>query len=209
MHTVVMGKHVVHKYSVRSGIEYSRNEKGIEEGVFTAKPRLVVDDEIDYWEEICRYEGTPQLDESAFRWTRSLYLSEDKCVNVENSIFRADLGEHRQFVDEIISERCENKEDAEEAFEYYTKRFNAKMIESNPKLKSYCDVHKLNPEDTDVISLFDVVYGHNVYRIEDGAIKEDLLTVHATANHQFYHVDTYAEITAYVDGYQGKIDAIL
>lgn len=82
------------------------------------------------------------------------------------------------------------------------------MIESNQKLKSYCDVHKLNPEDTDVISLFEVVYGHNVYRIEDGAIKEDLLTVHTTAKSPFYPVEASAVIATHINGYKTKLDEI-
>ena len=46
--------------------------------------------------------------------------------------------------------------------------FNKEMIESDEKLKSYCNVHKLNPEETDCIELYKLVYSTDSYCIFNG-----------------------------------------
>lgn len=53
------------------------------------------------------------------------------------------------------------------------------MIDSNEKMKNYCDLHNLNLGETDAIKLFKILYPDSEYVIEDGAIrvKENTIVV--------------------------------
>ena len=64
------------------------------------------------------------------------------------------------------------KEEAEQEYAALMREFNSQMIESNDRLKAYCNVNKLNPEETDVTELWKVVFGDTPYMINDGKITE-------------------------------------
>lgn len=67
------------------------------------------------------------------------------------------------------------KKFSERKLSNHIKEFNKMMIESNDKLKAYCDLHKLSYEDTDCIELFKLVFPDKLYIIRDGKMKVDKL----------------------------------
>ena len=62
-------------------------------------------------------------------------------------------------------------EEMEIALNKEMKLFNKEMIEADEKLKSYCILHKLSPEETDCMELFKLVYSKDVCWVTDGALK--------------------------------------
>lgn len=98
----------------------------------------------------------------------SLNISENETVLITEQIFRADLNEFHLKTNKVIKENNKNKSDSEVKLEECIKRFNKEMIESNDKMKDYCEVHNLNPSDTDCIKLFNIVYPNREYKIVNG-----------------------------------------
>ena len=93
-------------------------------------------------------------------------------VSIEDEIFRADLNERHLHTNKIVEERDVDKEDAMSILDGQIKAFNKMMIESNDRLMTYCDLHKLSYEDTDCIELFKLVFPNDEYVIKDGVMKE-------------------------------------
>lgn len=146
---------------------------GEEVEIFIAKPELMSKVETT-WEEMYRWDGSPFYNETITR-PISLYgmtfnrmnISENESVEIEESIFRADLNELHLHSDKVLKE--EVNDDCEDKYKRLVKEFNKQMIESNEKLKERCDLYNLSYEDTDCEKLFKDVYGADkVYGIEDG-----------------------------------------
>lgn len=173
--TRIFGKNITYEYDV----DCKKKEVDIADGdtwfeyVYTGRPCIKKEEKCD-WTEIYSFAGEPYLIdkyEGIFR-NQALNISEDEEVRVENKKFRADLNEIHLFVDKVVSENHSNKEDAEYSLKCELGSFNLQMIESNEKLKSYCNVHQLPIPDTDCIELFKIVYGHSNYKIVDGVMTE-------------------------------------
>ena len=104
----------------------------------------------------------------------SININEAEVVNVEKVIFRADIQERHVFTGKVMNKEVFNKEEAEQEYAALMREFNSQMIESNDRLKAYCNVNKLNPEETDVTELWKIVFGDVPYIINNGKITEKI-----------------------------------
>lgn len=140
--------------------------------VYVGKPVVTKESKVREWVELCNYDGEPRYN-NAFSWTayKEVNISENETVNVREEIFRADLNEVHVHTEKIVEIIDTKKEEAFAVCESHIKAFNKMMIESNEKLKAYCDLHKLEYEDTDCIELFNLVFPDKEYIIEDGVMK--------------------------------------
>ena len=165
MKTIVMGKNVTETYEV---VTCKRDDNGS----FTGKPYIDTKNKKIDWEEICSYEGEPQLNDG---WaSTTIYISEDERVIVERTIFRADLGTHIQYTSKVLSEDNTNYEECKKELESAIREYNKYKIEHDEKAKAYCELHKLSFEETDYNELCRIVrcsapedYSAHVYINED------------------------------------------
>lgn len=158
MKTIIKGKKIKHLYEVdffQKEVEIDGKSKLVYYGV----PSLKCKDEITY-ERICEVDGT--LDNSL------IYVSDNKRVSVDSRRFRTDLGVYEVLIDYVTSEEDVNKNESEILLAAHIPIFNEVMINSNERLRNYCEVHKLNPKETDVLKLWDVVYPENDFNIMNG-----------------------------------------
>jgi len=180
MRTVVFGKKMEHYYKVDSKRQDIRKNDGTYETIFTGKPELFKESKIIGWEEILSYEGTPRYN-NAFdvlsSFTHKMNISEDEAVSASEEIFRADLNEVHVHTDKVMSKIDWYKEESERDYTELIKLFNNQMIESNDKMKAYCDLHKLSYEETDCIELFNMVYPDNSWEIKDGKMQAAKFTI--------------------------------
>lgn len=154
MKTIVMGKKIKRDYEIK--VEWDDN------GKLKYKPYIKELKPDIQWEEICSYEGEARgcRSESFFTYDsrKHIYLSEDEEVIVEKEIFRADLGDYIQYTNKVLEEDNGGKSDCEESLKMYIKEFNKERIENDSEAKAYCDLHKLNYEDTDYDELMKYIY---------------------------------------------------
>lgn len=158
MKTIVMGKKIKRNYELKA--ESDNN------GKLKYKPFIKELDPDIQWEEICSYEGEARSyrKENVFAFSpyKYIYLSEDEEVIVEKEIFRADLGDYIQYTNKVLKEDKGDKPD----IEIYIRDYNKQMIEADSEAKAYCDLHKLNYEDTDYDELMKYIYPNRVLKIE-------------------------------------------
>jgi hypothetical protein len=171
METVVLGKKIKNLYEVN--YNWVKINNG---GYYTEKPSYEKRSKVSEWVEICRYKGKPYYNHNyapASILLPTINISEKETVTVEEQIFRADLNEAHLYTDKVVEEIDVNdEEDAKRICEEQIRLFNKMMIESNDKLKNYCDLFNLSYEDTDCIELFKVVYpSEYTYVIEKGVMK--------------------------------------
>ena len=171
MRTVILGKIVNNVYYINDYKKKIIDKSGEEKIVFTAKPRIRNRQEVKEWREICSYKGQPRYNSNSYGSKKCLNISETETVTIDNEIFRADLNEMHLHANKVLEEIDVNKEALEMEFDALIKDFNSTMIDSNDKLKAYCDVHKLSYEDTDCIELFAIVFSNYDYEIVDGVMK--------------------------------------
>lgn len=159
MKTIVMGKKIKRNYEVKAETD--------DKGKFKYRPFIKELNSDIEWEEICNYEGEAQI--SYRLWDdRYINISEDEEVRVTKEIFRADLGNYIQYTDKILEEDEGNKADCEESLKIYIKEFNRERIENDSEAKAYCDLHKLNYEDTDYDELMKYIHPNKV--IDDNGL---------------------------------------
>lgn len=132
--------------------------------VFDAKPEIIKDVvELDPVE-ICQYEGRPCV--SGYGYTITYPYNRinigDEEVDVRREAFYADLSEWKQFVDKVVSNVDYYKEEVELDYADLIAQYNEQMIKADEKLQAYCDLHHLNPGDTDVDELRKIVYGNYI-----------------------------------------------
>ena len=149
METVVMGKKIKNVYSVVI-------EKD-DDGRYLKKPYIGKEKETTY-EEICRYEGTPQSVDRLV--SNEIYLSEDEPVEVDFKRFRADLGTWYQYTRKVLEEKDSNLKKAEKELAAELKLYNTQMIENDDRAKAYCDLHKLDYAETDYEELRKMLPGN-------------------------------------------------
>lgn len=130
--------------------------------VFDAKPEIIKDVvELDPVE-ICQYEGRPCVSGYKLVFGGPKINIGDEEVNVKKDIFYADLNEWKQFVDKVVSNVDYYKEEVELDYADLIAQYNEQMINEDERLKAYCDLHHLNPGDTDVDELRKIVYGNYI-----------------------------------------------
>ena len=178
MKTKVFGKKIENNYIIEPNQKFIQDENGCDKLVFTAKPTLRKEQRLVEWVELHSFDGEPRYNNprNNIIWVSSgflnqINLSEDEEVGIEKEIFRADLNELHLHTDNIVKEFYFYKEYQEAGYRTLIGEFNMQMIESNDKLKSYCDVHKLFPEATDCIELFRIVFPGEECAIENGVMR--------------------------------------
>lgn len=148
MKTIVMGKKVTNNYEVVV--------KRGEDNKFTERPYLTMNDSIIEWEEICKYEGVPQKEYVLFDGNE-IYISEDEHVLVTEQRFRADLGNWYQYTNKVLEENDGNGESCEVELAALLREYNKQMIEDDERAKAYCDLHKLDYEESDYDEIIKII----------------------------------------------------
>ena len=174
MKTKVFGQKIKYTYSVDNKRKEITDSNGELKVVYDGRPELKKESNVE-WSEICEFEGEPRynLDSEVFSFYdqyHKINISESEKVYITEEIFRADLNELHLHTDKILAETDLNKKDAEVILENELKSFNKEMIEADEKMKSYCTLHKLNPEETDCIGLFKLLYSTDLYLIKNGKL---------------------------------------
>lgn len=179
MITRVFGKKIENVYDVVCDMKQVEDDDGKMKSVYIKKPRINKTRKVREWSELCSYEGEPRYNSgiSTVFGYPNINISENETVKIEDEIFRADLNEMHLHTNKIVEEKDVDKEDALSILDGKIKAFNKMMIESNDKLRAYCDLHKLSYEDTDCIELFKLVFPDDDYVIEDGVMKAKKLKV--------------------------------
>lgn len=173
MKTKVFGQKIKYTYSVDNKRKEITGSNGEPQMVYTDKPGLKQIKNIE-WAEICEFDGEPRYNcGTPMVWNQSINISEDEEVAIREEIFRADLNELHLHTDKILEKTDLNKNETDILLENEIKMFNREMIESDEKLKSYCVLHKLNPEETDCIELYKLVYSTDTYSIYNGRFVVD------------------------------------
>lgn len=172
MKTVVLGKKVKNIYEVNKNQNQIIGDNGEPQTVYVGKPFIKVKKVTSEYVELCRFKGKPRYNKScnSFIYGHHINISKDETVRIDEEIFRADLNVLELYTDKVVETIDENKSEAESALEQEVKTFNRTMIESNDKLKSYCNIHKLSYEDTDCFELFKLVYPGHLYMIAKGKL---------------------------------------
>lgn len=153
MKTVVLGEKIKNTYEVKPIMD--------ENGNFTSKPHIVLVDKDIQYEEICSYEGTPQCSDNYLMDLGSIYLSEDERVFVRSTKFRADQGVWYQYTDKVLESKDVNLKKCEKELKSALEVYNAQKIADNPKAKAYCELHKLDPAETDYEQLMEIIGDKN------------------------------------------------
>ena len=172
MITRVFGKKIENYYDVDHKWIQIKGDDGDFKTIYTDKPTLTRETKVKEWSELCSFDGEPRYNSNrSFFMYNNINISADETVMIEEEIFRADLNEMHLHTNKIIEEVDIDKEDALCILEGQIKAFNKMMIESNNRLMTYCNLHKLSYEDTDCIELFKLVFPDDEYVIENGIMK--------------------------------------
>lgn len=164
MKTVVFGKRIEKIYTIDNKTVTFTLRNGEIKTIYNDKPRMRCKEKLIEWVELLRYKGSPKYNSCGYR---SFNISENEEVHTDEEIFRADLNESHLLTDKIVSE-TNNKEKVEQELAQHIRQFNKAMIESNDKMLSYCEIHKLSLEETDCVELFQLLYPGHSYQITDG-----------------------------------------
>jgi predicted PP-loop superfamily ATPase len=143
----IMGMKTINTYSAVS----NKNDKGI----FTMRPSIKKDRKTE-WIEILNFEGSRiniNNSDNSYR----INISEDKEVYINKTVFRADKNEVYLYSTEEVEVIELNKEEAEAALMTFLRAYNKQEIERDNNLMTYCRVHKLDVESTDVTDLRAIV----------------------------------------------------
>ena len=180
MKTVIFGKNIEEFYDVIPNYTVEQDDRTFKK-VFQEKPNLKKEFNEESPIPIVTYDGefdTNREPNGGFlfhpfsNYIGKININETEAVNVEKVIFRADIQERHVFTDKVMNKEVFGKEEAEQEYAALMREFNSQMIESNDRLKAYCNVNKLNPEETDVAELWKVVFENVPYTISNGKIIE-------------------------------------
>ena len=174
MRSVVFGKIVHHNYSVDYHKKDILDKDWCLKTVYTAKPELIIKDEVAFYKEILSFDGQPYYNKrklGIYKYYEEININAEETVNVIEEVFRADLNEIHIYTSKVLEEEDIDKEHAEYIYADNIKMFNEQMINSNKQMLAYCKLHHLEPSDTDCIELFNVVYPDKSYEIVDGEMR--------------------------------------
>lgn len=179
MKTIIQGKEITTTYDVDYKWKQIRNDKNETVTVYTGKPELKKEETIK-WKDIyivdekvefnAKVENLSWVGFGYIKPIGSINISETEEVDIVEKIYRADINVIVLRVDKILKEEELYKEEAQDLLETQVAAFNKMMIESDEKLSMYCKVHKLDPSETDVDELFELVYPNMLYEIENGKV---------------------------------------
>ena len=173
MKSVVKGQIVKETYSVVDNLT-TITEDGEEKRVFTARPHILAQLEIEDWKDILVVDGEIcyNRESACLGWCAEFNISENETVREIRSVFRADLNEKHYFTNKVLETQSVNKEESESKLRILMADFNEQMIESNEQMSAYCKLHKLDPRETDCDELFKILYPGKEYEIVDGKMRE-------------------------------------
>lgn len=185
MKTIIQGKEITTTYDVDYKWKQIRNDKNETVTVYTGKPELKKEETIK-WKKIYEVNEIVEFNQKSktrildmvfsargfesHQYVGTINLTETEEVNIVEKLYIADINASVLRVDKIMKEEELNKEGAEDTLKSQVAAFNKMMIESEEKLLSYCNVHKLDPSKTDVDELFKLVYPNKKYKINDGKL---------------------------------------
>lgn len=165
MKTIFQAKEVTNLYSVEYDIY--ETDKAV---VYNSKPTLEKKQEVK-WVDLYEFNEEVQLQYDMFNNKQYVYISETEKVYVVEKFMRLDIGAYVIRLDKVYVENEDIfKRDAEFDLKHKVKDFNKQMIESNERLLSYCNLHKLNIEDIDLDELIKLVYNKYKYSIKEGKL---------------------------------------
>lgn len=171
MVTKVFGKIIENTYRVDNKLKIYEGNGEFKE-VYTGKPELVKESNVKEWIELCSFNGEHRYNfqyPPSFNCSNEFNISENETVKEEKEIFRADLNEVHVFTNKVIREFTLYEKIYTDEYNHHITNFNKMMIESNERMKLYCDLHKLAYGETDCIELFTLLYPECYYCItEDG-----------------------------------------
>lgn len=198
MKTKIFGKKIENVYDVDHKWMQIKDENDDFKTVYIDKPVITKETKVKEWHELYCYDGEPRYNSRTFPFSigHSINISENETIYIDEEIFRADLNEMHLHTNKVVEEIDVDKEDAEDTLNCQIKAFNKMMIESNDKLKAYCDLHKLSYEDTDCIDLFKVVFPDDEYVIENGVMKveekpKNAISSYMLGNIEAIHIEPY------------------
>jgi hypothetical protein len=173
MKTIIQGFNITTIYSVENNKKVVSDNNEEKKIVYFKKPKLKYD--LKYEDEtIAEVNENIELNRSTcwgeLKDTNEINLNEEETVSIKQKIYRLDLNAIVYKTNKILSKKDVNKEESEKDLAIELKAFNKQMIESEERLLAYCNLHKLNLEDTDVNELFKLVYPNGTYDIEDGKL---------------------------------------
>lgn len=116
--------------------------------------------------EICQYDGNPLKSNvcrpigyfEAYEYPK-INLGDEE-VKVIKETFYADLGEWRQLVDKVVENTDYGKEVIEAEYAEDICEYNQQMIGEDERMKAYCELHHLDPAETDADELRKIVYAN-------------------------------------------------
>ncbi len=148
MHIInnVMGQIVTINYSI--DIEYNND------GEIIRKPQYKKERLVEY-KKILSFNGTNIRGNNSISY--EINIAPDKTIVIEKELFMADSGEMYLYSNHIIEEN-EQWGNAPKQMNKLIKEYNAQQIKKDSKLLSYCKVHNLVVEETDVDELRQIVY---------------------------------------------------
>lgn len=151
MKSYIYGKSITRTYSV----EFERDA----EGKIKRKPQLKVKEEKTTFHPIVRKSGEELIADGeigrnsssyvAFDFGTKINIDENTEVIVEKEIYRADLSAYIVYTSHILNEDDTNKEEMTLLRDQLVSEYNETKIKSDEKALAYCNLHKLNPSETD------------------------------------------------------------
>lgn len=196
MKTIIEEKVIENRYFVNENTKVIKDENGKEKEIFIGKPELRKSTSIVGWKPICEYEGEPHYNKQVqhvkiFNYSiGSLNISDNETIDITDEIFRADKNEMHLRTNKVLKEIDYYKEFSKEKLQECIKRFNKEMINSNDRMKDYCELHNLNPSETDCIKLFNMIYPNREYDIVDGKMicKDKIKLIHDDYTDTLYEI---------------------
>ena len=158
MRSTIYGQKIERKYKT----ECTRND----DGLIIRKPKLIAEETITYAPvirnsgEVMSVDGeigSNRSSKSIWSLSKRINLSEDTEVEVLKEIYRADLNGYIVYTDFVISIEDVGKCDCEAEINSLIAEYNKAHIEKDEKARTYCDIHKLNYEETDYDELISLI----------------------------------------------------
>lgn len=172
MKSCIYGKSITRTYRVK----LERDT----EGKIKRKPQLEVEKEETTFCPIIRKDGEELVVDgkighnlsyySPFSFSNKINIDETTEVCIEKEIYRADLNAYIVYTNHILYEDDTNKEEAKSSLEKLVSEYNREKIEADEKALTYCNLHKLNPAETDYDELVSIIYPENYKEVKVAAM---------------------------------------
>lgn len=147
MKTIIQGKNIQTNYKVNTDTT-----------LFGGEPCLRQRESTVSWSDIICIDGEIKYNSTKSGEAKKINLSETECVEIIEEMYRADLNAWVVRVNKTLSNEDVNKENAEAELAVVLKEYRKERIKNNPRMKAYCDLHQLVPEEVDLHDL-EIVLG--------------------------------------------------